>query len=57
MHRYLMNQFTYNGVISVDHINQDKTDNRMSNLRLATQSLQNHNRSKVERNNVKTLLG
>ncbi len=53
MHRYLMDQFEYDGKISVDHINQDKTDNRMSNLRLATQSLQSHNKLKMERNFIK----
>lgn len=52
MHRYLMNQFQYDGKISVDHINRDKSDNRMSNLRLATQSTQNHNRSLPERDFV-----
>ena len=46
MHRYLMNLFMYDGKISVDHINRNKTDNRLSNLRLATQSLQNHNQNK-----------
>ena len=32
------------GALSVDHINQDKMDNRMSNLRITTQSVQNSNR-------------
>ena len=53
MHRYLLNQINYNGKISVDHINQDKTDNRLSNLRLATQSTQNHNRTLSTRNFIK----
>jgi hypothetical protein len=53
MHRYLLNQFNYDGKISVDHINQDKTDNRLSNLRLATQSTQNHNRTLLKRNFIK----
>lgn len=53
MHRYLMNQFNYDGKISVDHINQDKTDNRLENLRLATQSTQNHNQKKKERQFIK----
>jgi hypothetical protein len=53
MHRYLLNQFNYDGKISVDHINRDKTDNRLFNLRLATQSTQNHNQGKKERNFIK----
>ena len=38
--------------ISVDHINQIKTDNRRLNLRYATQSEQNKNQSKRKRNVV-----
>ena len=53
MHRYLMDQFHYDGKISVDHINQDKTDNCLENLRLATQSTQNHNQKKKERQFIK----
>lgn len=53
MHRYLMNQFQYDGKLSVDHINRDKTDNRLSNLRIVLQSEQNHNRTLKERNYIK----
>jgi hypothetical protein len=53
MHRYLMNQFNYDGKISVDHINQDKSDNRLENLRLATQSTQNHNQKHMIRKFIK----
>ncbi|NDC94943.1 hypothetical protein EB118_11860 [bacterium] len=36
--------------MTIDHINQIKTDNRESNLRFATQSEQNRNQSKKKRN-------
>lgn len=35
--------------LSIDHINQNKMDNRRSNLRIATQSVQNQNQGKKAR--------
>lgn len=45
MHAFLMNHFgNGKGQDSVDHINRDKLDNRLCNLRITTQSVQNSNR-------------
>ena len=50
LHQLLLNhRGNGKGQLSVDHINTHKLDNRLCNIRLASQSIQNANRRKVSR--------
>ena len=51
LHRYLMNCKNGDNK-TIDHINNNKLDNRLSNLRVATMSEQNMNKPNVSRKNT-----
>lgn len=52
LHRFVLN---YDGNLDVDHINHDKLDNRKSNLRIVSKSMNGINRKEVPVNIVKRI--
>lgn len=59
LHIYLYKKYVGNidKNTSIDHININPLDNRLENLRLATFSLQNHNRNKNKNSIIKNIKG
>lgn len=49
LHRFLMGIVDFDGKNYIDHINRIPQDNRRQNLRIATQTEQNHNQKKRKR--------
>lgn len=54
MHNLVMNDYNSKGV--VDHINRIRTDNRKCNLRIASYSLNAHNRTRIDSNTYKGIV-
>jgi hypothetical protein len=52
-HQHILDHYETKDGISIDHINRCRTDNRLSNLRLATQSEQNYNQVRERGTNLK----
>ncbi len=52
MHRYLLGELKTNKKVSIDHKNRIRSDNRLENLQIASQSFQNHNQKKKTRKEI-----